>query len=340
MKGYDLLKAMNGLDESIVRDAGIEKSSAKKKFPVRFLKTAAVVLLAAALLIPGGVYAYQKMIHSRTISYYLGDLDRIAEHRDALKAIVMENEALRLTVDAVLSDGHRTIILKTMESKTGEDNLPGYFLPALVQYTDGTAEDVLALLDAESLPYFGYADTASSQQETEDGNEVKILSVLDLDKHQIRADKPVKISYYYDGVFDRPGAAADMNEFIRKTVTRDASSLMAYKEDAGNLLKGFEFETAFPANVANVRLKNAEGDILYMSEFELYSEDGVLPVKDPAALYQNFRFITKYGQRVPLSSSSVSSLTRDTYFYFGQLADLSRISGVEIEGKEYFIEWE
>ena len=76
--------------------------------------------MAAALLIPGGVYAYQKMIHSRTISYYLGDLDRIAEHRDALKAIVMENEALRLTVDAVLSDGHRTIILKTMESKTGE----------------------------------------------------------------------------------------------------------------------------------------------------------------------------------------------------------------------------
>ena len=94
----------------------------------------------------------------------------------------------------ILSDGHRAIMIETMEQKSEGADLSQCSLPVLVQYAEGTSKDVSDLLDPSSLPYFGYADTVSAVQETRD-DEVKVLSVLNLEKHGITPDRSVRISY-------------------------------------------------------------------------------------------------------------------------------------------------
>ena len=346
MNGYDMLKAMNGLDEAFVKDARQISRPSEKWFDKRALKSAAIILLCLGLLIPSGVYAYQKFFNRETVTYYLGDADAAAAHPHAVQDIVLENADLRMSIDTILSDGHSVLVIKTVTYKTDLLQMELTTIPTLIQYARGSEKED-PFLFGEELPQYTHAESTSSYEDTTGASDGKVLSLLDLHKRKISADEPLLISYYYDSTMagiERSGDTAEMVQLLKQKTTAipaaEGRYLLKFTEDSGNLLQGFEFEADVSPNVDVIRLKSAEGKVLYLSDFEIFAEDGSLPKDETSPshekpFYRNFRFITKSGQRITLKPATVSSITLNDCFYFGELVDLENIAGVEIYGKDY-----
>ena len=350
MNGYDMLKAMNGLDEVFVKEAGQVSRPSGKWFDKRALKSAAIILLCLGLLIPSGVYAYQKFFNRETVSYYLGGADAVASHTHAVQEIVLENEDLRMSIDTILSDGHSALLIKTVTYKTDLLRMELTTVPALIQYARGSEKED-PFLFGEELPQYTHAESTSSYEDTTGAHDAKVLSLLNLHKRKISPDEPLSVSYYYDTEMAHLERSGDLAEMVRlfkqKTTAVPAADegryLLEFTGDSGNLLQGFEFKADVSPNVEVLCLKSAEGKILYLSDFEIFVNEGSL-LKDETErsyekpLYKNFRFITKSGQRIGLKSTTVSSVTLDDCFYFGELVDLENIAGVELYGTDYLVD--
>jgi hypothetical protein len=122
-------------------------------------------------------------------------------------------------------------------------------------------------------------------------------------------------------------------------------------EDIINYLDGIEFTVNFTPNVTCNTLYDAEGRMIYLSPFELYTED---PHVFPRGVLCDVTFIKDSGERIIYDTkdgrtrgksggwfgSDFGSDTQKKGFaciFFGDFIDPNEFVGVEVNGVEYWI---
>lgn len=330
MKGNDLMKAMNGIDEKYLAES--ENTTNNQKNKKRALKIAISVAAAAALAIPVGAYAYNTFIHRENVEQYVSNAELIEQQSpEAVRNIVTENDDYRITVDSVLSDGNIVMMVLTHEPKTDKGlqikdhvgGCPG----ACITYADGSAGPFECPEIAEGIPmtrtFGGYAvtdDTDSVRYE----KTVSLFSCKDID-----LSKDVKIEFYADER-GRSGALKYFNN--RNNPVSDGLV---------NELDGLEFTTSFASNVKSVQLHSEDGKTVSMSSFNVYSDDPsvvYVPADDVTDDTSNqFILITNDGERKILEASAMHMHSDPNcgFIIYGEFIDVEAYKGVEINGVEY-----
>lgn len=326
MKGNDLMKAMNGIDEKYLSES--EKIITKdRKLSKRTFKVAVSIAAAAALAIPVGAYAYNTFIHRDNVEQYLTNTELIEQQSpDAVKNYVTENDDYRITVDTVLSDGNIVMMVLTHEPKTDKGmqikahvgGCPG----ACITYADGS-EGPFEQNGVPGIPMTrtlgGYADTKETDSVSYEKT-VSLFSCKDID-----LSREVKVEFFAD----ERGRSGALKYFINRN-------------DSGyegrNELEGLECTTSFAPNVKCVQLHSADGKTISMSSFDVYSDDPSVicaPNSDMIDDSANQFFITNSGEKKPLEQSFISIGSDYGLIIYGEYVDLDGFKGVEINGVEY-----
>lgn len=331
MKGNDLMKAMNGIDEKYLSES--EKAvTGERRIKFSALKIAVSIAAAAAIAVPVGAYAYNTFIHRENVEQYVANTELIEQQSpEAVKNIVMENDDYRITVDTALSDGNIVMMVLTHEAKTEKgveiNSHVGGCPGACITYADGS-EGPFEQNGAEGVPMVstlgGYA-TFDSEESFSFEKTVSLFSCKDID-----LDKEVKVEFYSG----ERGWSGSLEYFYNRNKPGH--------EDNVNELDGLEFTTSFAPNVKCVPLYSADGREISMSSFDIYSDDPELI----RSLYEDensdpmdkFYFITNDGERKPAENKNqwyLSTGSDSSFAIFGEFIDPDEYKGVEIDGVEY-----
>lgn len=320
MKGNDLMRAMNGIDEKYLSEsenyAKINRKPKRSVFKVAVSVAAAVVVLA----VPVGVYAYNTFVHRENVETYMSNAELIEQKSpEAVKNIVTENDDYRITVDSVLSDGNIVMMILTHEALTDkgseikEDHVNG--CPgACITYADGS-EGPFEQSGFDGVPLTGPVTAYA----VSDDKSVSIFSCKDID-----LSKDVNVEFYSS---ERGWSGA--LEYFTKRNDPDRSG----DEGLVNELDGLEFTTSFAQNVDCVQLQSADGKSISMSSFDVYSSDpSIITVSEESEYF----FITNDGEKKPFSEKKGCSTRSDYGFViYGEFIDINDYKGVEINGVEY-----
>lgn len=320
MKGNDLMRAMNGIDEKYLSESeNYAKTNRKPKrsvFKVAVSVAAAVVVLA----VPVGVYAYNTFVHRENVEMYMSNAELIEKKSpEAVKNIVTENDDYRITVDSVLSDGNIVMMILTHEALTDkgseikEDHVHG--CPgACITYADGS-EGPFEQSGYDGVPLTGPITAYAVSND----KSVSIFICKDID-----LSKDVNVEFYSS---ERGWSGA--LEYFTKRNDPDHSG----DEDLVNELDGLEFTTSFAQNVDCVQLQSADGKSISMSSFDVYSSDpSIITVSEESEYF----FITNDGEKKPFSEKKGCSQRSDYGFVtYGEFIDINDYKGVEINGVEY-----
>lgn len=337
MNERDILKAMNGVDERYYS----EYRSFKRKRKIKVSRTmkigAAIAAAVAMLTIPAGAYVYNQLLHKDNVEYYLSGSDRIEQNPSAVKNHVMENDDYRLTIDAQLSDGHNVMMIMTHESKS----LRGMKIKAsspclpesLIQYADGSAgpfthQYLQGDMDLPMVDHSrgGYASDTKNSIGPGFDRSVGIFRCDGID-----IEKDIKISFFAD-IDDHMGA--------QEYYWQQDPVLCEYLDgeidfEITNELDGFEFVTNFSPNVECVPLYSDEGAEIYLSEFEIYTEDERLSAVNFAVCSAELYFISNDGEKIPLDLRRQNFCGYRDYFVFGEIIDVNDYAGIELYGVKY-----
>lgn len=328
MNEHDIMRALNDVDDDLI--SRYTEFTPKKGIKVkRIVQVSAAVAAAAALAIPAGVYAYNTFLHKENVEFYLSGSDRLEGQGGYIVNHVMENEHLRMTIDTQLSDGHNVIMIETREAKdeTGENFLKNVvFGRTLVTYADNTPGPYKHSDQLGDMPYIGNTRGFSSFPEDSNmGEHAVILYRCD----GIDLDKDLKILYYAN-----PELSAQ--DYFWKDIPEMQQYAAKEEYDAiENWLEGFEYVTNFSPNVDCVTLHSENGTELYMSEFELFTDDEKLLLSEDGHIeIDKLYFITNNGEKKRRSNLDIVSYGFD-YIFFGEIIDLNDYAGVELYGVEY-----
>ena len=247
---WDIISRVTGKAE---QEMTVTKANPKKKIKRRVIS----LIIAAAVLLPVGAYAAGRFFHKDNVEWYLKGSERIEQNESAVKNYVMENEDFRITIDSQLSDGHNVMQIVTLEGKNSnaENELAyssGMLFTAKAEYSDGS--DGPHFNNTENMFYsdgYAFGKHASSGDA-----KVVVYSCKDID-----IKKDLKLTYYR--------AYGDI-EGVEITSDREA-------EWGFEKVEGFEYTTNFAPNVKTAKLKNADGKEIFMSEFEIYTNDNHFP---------------------------------------------------------------
>lgn len=328
MKGNDLMKAMNGIDEKYLAESENAMNN-NRKSKKRAFKIAISVAAAAALAIPIGAYSYNTFIHRDNVEQYVSNVELIEQLcPEAVKNIVTENDDYRITVDTVLSDGNIVMAVLTHEPKTEKGlqikshvgGCPG----ACITYADGSAGPFEPAGAAREIPMTfaqGYAVTDASDS-VEFEKTVSLFRCKDID-----LSKDVKVEFFID-------------ERGRSGVLQYFNNRNNPDNELVNELDGLEFTTSFAPNVKTVELHSADGKAISMSSFNIYSDDPSVvdipfdEITDDMSDYQ-FVLIANDGKRRVIESEGRGSSIDYGYITYGEFIDIEEYKGVEINGMEY-----
>ena len=332
MNGNDILKAFNGADERYISE--YENFEPTRKIRVnRTVKIGAAIAAAVALLtIPAGAYVYNQLMHKDNVEYYLAGSDRIEQNPNAVKNYVMENADYKLTIDAQLSDGHNVMMVMTQEYKSIKGmkimDINGAGPEDIVQYADGSEGPFVYTKQWGNTPMvnrgMGFASSPGHSFGFDKVVEIYSCEGIDL-------EKDIKISYFTD-VDNYMGAQEyywQQDPVLREYLDDDLDF------EITNDLDGFEFVTNFSPNVECVPLYSDEGVEIYLSEFEIYTEDERLSDISFATCPADFFFIGHDGERVPIDIYKHNYHGRDNYFAFGEIIDVNDYEGIELYGVQY-----
>lgn len=328
MKGNDLMKAMNGIDEKYLAESenAMNNNLKSKK---RAFRIAISVAAAAALAIPVGAYSYNTFIHRESVEQYVSNAKLIEQQSpEAVKNLVTENDDYRITVDSVLSDGNIVMMVLTHEPKTDKGlqikshvgGCPG----ACITYADGSAGpfDHPEIADGIPLTFaVGHAVTT----EADSVEYEKTVSMFRC--NYIDLSKDVKVEFFAD-------------EYGRSGVLQYFNNRNDPDNELINELEGLEITTSFAPNVKTVELHSAEGKTISMSSFNIYSDDPSVvdipfdEITDDMSDYQ-FVLIANDGERRVIESEGRSSSVDYGYITYGEFIDIEEYKGVEINGVEY-----
>lgn len=334
MKGNDLMRAMNGIDEKYLSESeGITKMNAKPKRSV--FKVAVSIAAATLLAVPVGAYAYSKFTHRETVEQYVSNTELIEQQSpEAVKNIVTENKDYRITVDSVLSDGNIVMMVFTHEAITDKglqirDHM--YGCPgACITYADGS-EGPFEQNGFTGVPMTGQLAGYAISNESESPVYDKTVSVFSC--RGIDLSKDVKIELYSD----ERGRSGALEYFVN----RNNPDYYRY-EELSNELDGLEFTTNFAPNVKCVELHSSDGKKISMSSFDVYSDDPNVIINssddETADSSEQFFLITNDGEKKPLNETNQWEMNTGIdycYIIYGEFIDTDEYKGVEINGVEY-----
>ncbi len=312
--------AQNDIISRVTGKAEQEMTITKPKPKKRIKRRVIAFIIAAAVLLPVGAYAAGRLFHKDNVEWYLKGSERIEKNESAVKNYVMENEDFKITIDSQLSDGHNVMMIRTNEAKnsTAKEMLKnGMGLSGVLytkaQYADGSDGPNVNNTQAGAMCTGGYAfgEHASSGDA-----EVVLISCKGID-----LKKDIKLTYCQ--------AKGD----VEGVEIGDEEN---YEEPYLEELDGFEFTTNFSPNVKSVELKSADGKKLVLSEFEIYSPDG-MRIGDNIEFREvskHVSFIKSNGEKYQISEDNKTDANYD-YIIFGEIIDPDDFKGVEINGVQY-----
>ena len=376
MNETDLIQAINGID-----DRYLSESEEPYKKPGMIRNPYGLMILAAAILviaIPTGVFAIRNSLHGDNVEHvehHASGMDAFSRNNpdakkylmaekdltllsleewitrkkpNVIKDLAAENDDYHLTVDALLSDGHSVMILLTSEaiSEFGKEHLKKYeigkntgcYRPSFcIKYADGSGgpSHYSPVVKADfpvvetSVTIYDHAEEANAR------DIIRSLSIVDC--RRLDLSKDVKLEFF-----------ANDNPFYDTRYFENKDPILAerfpdeFAASIENYLDGIEFTVSFEPNVTCNTLYDAEGRQVFLSAFELFSNDPDVIVGLP-----DVTFIKNSGERLRLQtkngkvrgSRGLDTKTQKVAFsrlVFGDFIDPNEYAGVEVNGMEFW----
>ena len=320
MNEIDMVQAINGIDEKYLSESENITNVSRKK------RSYKIAIIAAALLIAVPICAFRinEFLHRDNVEHYIAGAELIEQQSPgAVLNYVMKNDDFRVTVDMLLSDGHNAMIIYTAEaiSENGREHFDRthYWQQGYLSYADGSGEPAVPYI----LESYGYENL----DENHDRDDIRTESIIDC--NGIEPGKEINVEFSMnDG---HPFAEDYFHE-------RDPElSGMSDGDEQGiiNYYEGIGFVASFAPNVPCNALYSSDGRRIYMSSFEIYSDD---PALIPGLVGVNF--IKDTGERISLErrdgKQHAYRSDERAYLIFGEFVDPDEYVGVEVNGVEYF----
>ena len=325
MNGFDLFKAINNADMKYIEQAD-SFTKTKKHSTAKAFKLSVGIAAAAALMTVTAASAaiYTHFVNNEGVGQYLADDSvNILEEQGLALNYTAENEHIRLTVDAMLSDGNLGKMIMTLEGLDTKgietvkkcDPMPEIYL------TDRETGEYIAnpLMDGSAIITGGGHVNYDAQ------NENLITFVTWFEVWNIETNKPYTLRF---------GLADNTLPYEERLIREDFDVL------TNNLMEGIAFDTDFTPNIGIKELKSDDGEKVYLSQIGLFSEDDALSL--PTTGHNTSKLIIKdnlFNKKIEYDSRTVS---RDASFdkpktsmWFSEIIDVENYCGIEINGLKY-----
>ena len=338
MNETDLIQAINGIDDRYL----FESEEPYKKFS-RIRNPYGLIIIAVAILVfavPAGAFTVRYFLHRDNVENYLSGAEEASQKQpDIVKNLVAENEDYRLTLDALLSDGHNAMIIITNEaiSEKGQKHLKkssfgsmSFVSPSFcIEYADGSDGPIHHSegLDID-FPIVVTSYIYDYVKEAKTRNDARSASVVDC--RDIDLSKEISLEMFLNDEWNDPHAYFGSRDpkLVKKI----------YGEcDIANYLDGIQFTVNFVPNIPCNTLYDADGRQIFLSAFELYSNDSTVL---PRHGLPDVTFIKDSGERIrfELKDHNVNASSDEdrAYFIFGEFIDPDEYAGVEVNGVEFW----
>lgn len=260
MNGMDMMRVMNDLDVQYLKEA--ERPRPTRRISVRAVNVAASIVLAFAIVLPIAAYA-TGFLHPENVDFYL---EGVEANDQIVKNIEMENQDLKLTLDAQLCDGHNVLLIYTYEAKTahGEElwEFPILGEHLLIQYEEGSESPYYDSQAESPLPRFAGMQSGCLSLGTDPADVHRFIQYIPC--KGIDLTRSLRIDYYVNSEDPFGFATSELNPNGKYTF-----QIAPWLE---NELDGFSYVTDFAPNVPVAVFSNADGDKIHMSAFELWSD--------------------------------------------------------------------
>lgn len=326
MNGFDLFKAVNNADIKYIEQAE-SYARVKTHRPAKAFRLSVGIAAAAALMtVTAGATILTRFANKDSVEKYLAEESvNILEEQGLALNYTAENEHIRLTVDAMLSDGNLGKMIMTLEGLDDKgleriknfDPLPELYL------TDGVTGEYIPNPDMDGAANI----TGGGHVNFDARTDTKITCVATLDTWRIEAGKLYTLRF---GL--RDPALSEEQQHKRGE----------YDVLTNNLMEGITFDTDFTPNVESKVLKNEEGVTVYLSEIGLFTEDDKLAQFYTSKDRHETKLTPKdgvFGKNVEFDHLTVNtdpSLDKPkTRMWFRDVIDVSKYDGVQINGVKY-----
>ncbi len=312
MKEYNIFKAMNGTKEEYIMQS--EEFVKPKTISGRGLKVAlAAVLIAAITAVPVGAVARSQLKNRESGELYLGNTD-LLEESGAVENQVMENEHVRITLDAVLSDGYTAMAIITLDALTEQGR----------NYINYKPNFVLRRTDTGEAMFFTGSGSMAEWEEQIKTDTIRYYQTIDL--WDMDCSCEYEMIFYSMDLFTEEEWKAGVTKPLDENLIPEGNSL------------GYDFiaKVSFAENTDSVKLKSAAGKTILLSQFQIIDETGEVlkTTPDSVRLLKDAGGSEVLGRSGMLLSVSEDEVTHSTLF-FGKLIDLKEYKGVIIDGVEY-----
>ena len=335
MNETDLIQAINEIDDRYLSESEEPyRKSSMMRNPYGLIIFIVAIL---ALAVPVSAYAISYFLHGDNVEHYISGADEVSRKAPAvIKNLVAENEDYRLTLDTLFSDGHNAIIILTSEAKSdsGKEHFAnlgvGKFSPSFcIKYVDGSdgPSHHLTGMDVD-VPIIVTSYVYESVKEAKNRDDKRSASIVDFRGIDLRKDVRLEL-FANDDPFSNDRYFYSQDPILAERFPDESAATII------NDLDGIEFIVNLAPNVTCNTLYDAEGHQLFLSAFELYSNDPAVIPK-----HWDITFIKDSGERIRYDmkghNMNSSSDKERGYFVFGEFIDPNEYAGVEVNGVEYW----
>ena len=371
MNETDLIQAINGIDDRYLS----ESEEPYKKFGMKENAYGLIILVAAilAFVVPVGVFAIRNSLPHDNVEHYVSETDVVLRNNpdvnkylmaekdvelmsldewvtrkkpNVIKNLTAKNKDYHLTLDALVSDGHSVLILFTSEaiSEFGKEHFNDYEIgkntacydPSFrIKYADGSGgpSNYSLILDANfpiiesSYVIYEHTNEAKTRDVKKSG------SIVDCRRIDFSIDVTLEF-FANDELWDDRRYFENQDPILAERFPDESAASIV------NYLDGIEFTVNFAPNVACNTLYDAEGRQVFMSAFELFSNDADVIIGIPEVT-----FIKNSGERLRLQTKDGKvrgGRGLDTQgrgfsrLVFGDFIDPNEYAGVEIDGVAFW----
>lgn len=318
MNEMDILRAFDGADERYIAEYESFRPTRKIRVNRRLKFGAAIAAAVALLTVPAGAYVYNLAHKAEVESYLTGDSADYIEQNGLALNCVSENEHIRLTVDALLSDGHIGEVFMTLEGldAAGTEAMRDMPFPE-IYLADGSTEDIITWGGLRTDIVRGgqiYTETRTDTQYT-------ALAEICLD--EIDTGKSYLMKF---------GLDKDPEKGLDHVYDEDG-------EIIGNVMEGISVEISFAPNVECVELQGENGETVWLSQIGISSRDedfvyvkscnkDIMLVKNGGLIKEKAKLAAGHSERDP-------GIVPIYCGWFKQITDVDDYAGVEVGGIKY-----
>lgn len=326
MNGFDLFKAVNNADSKYLEQAESFTKIKTHRHAKAFRLSVGIAAAAALMTVTAGATILTRFANKNGVDKYLAEESvNILEEQGLALNYTAENEHIRLTVDAMLSDGNLGKMIMTLEGldEKGLERVKNFDPMPELYLADGVTGEYIA------NPNMGGAAniTGGGHVNYEARTDTTITCVAIMDTWSIEAGRPYKLRF---GLCDPT---------LPEEQQRERGE---YDVLTNNLMEGITFDTDFTPNVESKVLKNEDGVTVYLSEIGLFTEDDKLAQFYTSKDRHETKLTPKdgvFGKNVEFDHLTVNtdpSLDKPkTRMWFRDVIDVNEYDGVQINGVKY-----